>query len=151
MQPTLTTLIFDWGRTIHDPERDILFEGVTELIPEFAAKYTLALVSLAKSETPEGRRKSIEESGIAQYFDHILVGADDKNEMYEKLLTELAVNPQEIALIDDRTVRGIAWGNRKGATTIWFQNGKFALELPTQETGDPTHIISSFEELKNIL
>lgn len=151
MNQKITTIIFDWGRTIHDPERDVLFEGVTELIPEFAKKYKLALVSLAKSDTPETRRVRIAESGIAQFFEHILVGEHDKNEMYEKLLDNLGIEPSKIALVDDRTIRGIAWGNRNGATTIWFRNGKFAGELPDKNTGTPTHIITSFKELKNIL
>lgn len=151
MNKQITTIIFDWGRTIHDPERDILFEGVMDLIPEFAKKYTLTLVSLAKSDTPEGRSLRIAESGIAQFFQHIFVGEHGKDEMYEKLLAELQIDPSNIAVVDDRVVRGIAWGNRKGATTIWFQNGKFAEELPDEITGNPTHTITSFLELKNIL
>lgn len=56
------------------------------------------------------------------------------------------LNFGETAVVDDRIVRDIAWGNRSGATTVWFQNGEFANELPTPETGNPTHLIAEFAQ-----
>lgn len=144
-------IIFDWGRTLHDPETDSLFEGVSELLKDLSSKYVLALVTLAKSEPPEVRKKKIEESGVSQYFKLILAGGDDKDEMYEQVLVDLALDPSEIAIVDDRTVRGIAWGNRKGLFTIWLQKGKFASELPSAETGMPSQMIQDIGDLRKIL
>ncbi|MCU0660471.1 MAG: hypothetical protein MUD00_02550 [Candidatus Pacebacteria bacterium] len=57
--------IFDWGRTLYDPYAGALFPGELELLKALASKYTLALVSLAKSDSPESRRAVIEATGIA--------------------------------------------------------------------------------------
>ena len=151
MRDEVKIIIFDWGRTLHDPETYTLFAGVTVLIPEFAKYYSLILVSLAKSDSPEERRRKIEGSGIAENFKLILVGEKDKDEMYEKALIDFDVMPKQVVVVDDRVKRGITWGNRRGATTVWLKNGKFAQELPTQETGKPSFIISDIAELKNIL
>jgi len=136
---------------LYNPDADALYEGVSELINDLAKRYTLVLVSLAKSDTPQGRRQKIQESGIAQYFKMILVGGEDKNEMYEKVLTDMKIKSEEVLIVDDRTVRGIAWGNRRGATTVWLRRGKFADELPTKETGNPTFTINDVTELKDYL
>ena len=136
---------------MYNPDADALYEGVSELINDLAKRYTLVLVSLAKSDTPQGRRQKIQESGIAQYFKMILVGGEDKNEMYEKVLTDMKIKSEEVLIVDDRTVRGIAWGNRRGATTVWLRRGKFADELPTKETGNPTFTINDVRELKEYL
>ncbi|MDO8561857.1 MAG: HAD family hydrolase [bacterium] len=144
-------VIFDWGRTLHDPETDALFRGVPELIAELSRRYTLALVSLARRLPANERRRVIEESGIAHFFKLVFVTEEDKNEMYEKVLSELNVEPAKAIVVDDRTIRGVAWGNRRGATTIWLRQGKFAAESPNEETGEPSHIIANITELRDLL
>jgi FMN phosphatase YigB (HAD superfamily) len=145
----IKAIIFDWGRTLHDPDADGLFAGTSEVILGLSQKYKLALVSLAKSQSEDERRKTITESGIAEYFEIILIGEENKEDMYEEVIQKLALSPREVAVVDDRVVRGISWGNKCGAVTIWFQYGKFADELPTEETGTPTTIISDIRELQS--
>jgi len=41
--------------------------------------------------------------------------------------------------------------SERGATTVWFQNGKFADLVPNDETGDPDFTIHSLSELPKIL
>ena len=147
----MQTIIFDWGRTLHDPETDTLFDGVLEIIPELSKKYVLALVSLAKSDSPAGRRKVIDESGISQYFKIILVGGEDKDEMYDSILLDNNITPDTVVIVDDRMVRGIAWGNKKGAKTIWVKRGKFADELPNEQTRNPAFTIDDIKELRSLL
>jgi FMN phosphatase YigB (HAD superfamily) len=147
----IKAVIFDWGRTLHDPETDALFDGVSEMAEELSRCYQLVLVSLAKSDSPEGRRKKIEESGIAGYFKFIIAGGGNKIEICEEALADLGLMPEEVAIVDDQVIRGIAWGNHRGATTVWVKKGKFAGELPTKETGDPTFTVSDIVELKNLL
>lgn len=144
---TVKLIIFDWGWTLHNPETDTLFDGVDELISRLSKKYLLAVVSLARSESPELRLRKIKESSIHGYLKSVLVGGDDKDKLYEDLLTELKILPSETAVVDDRVVRGIAWGNRRGAKTIWLRNGKFKNELPNQATGEPNHTIASVQEI----
>lgn len=143
-------IIFDWGRTLHDIEAGKLFDGVPELLEKLSQKYILALVSLAKLEGPEVRKEKIAASGIAKHFRMVLVNGVDKDPLYEEVLETLGVAPQEVLMVDDRVVKGIAWGNRKGAKTAWIKKGRFADELPTPETGEPTFIIQSVLEIETL-
>ena len=147
----IKAVIFDWGRTLHDPDTDGLFPGTQEVLEELSKRYTLALVTLAKSQSPEDRRHTIRESEIAPYFRAIIVGSEEKDALYEEVLKELALLPENVAVVDDRTIRGISLGNRSGAMTIWMRRGKFAEELPIEETGDPTHTITDLSALTRIL
>lgn len=135
---------------MHDPATDKLFEGVLGLVKKLSSHYNLVLVSLARSESPEGRLRKIEKSGIAGYFKLILIGDEDKDELYEKALADLAITPEEVAVVDDQIIRGIAWGNRRDAITVWLRKGKFAHELPTKETGTPTFIINNIMEIRSL-
>ena len=143
-------MIFDWGRTLHDPETDTLFRGVATLLQKLSPAYDLVLVSLAKSDSPENRRERIAASGIAHHFKLILVGGEEKNELYEKALETLGAAPRDVVVVDDQVLRGVRWGNQRGTRTIWLRNGKFARELPTQETGNPTFTITNITEVASL-
>lgn len=147
----IKAIIFDWGRTLHSPETDELFPGAREIVEELSQKYMLALVSLATSQSEKDRRESIEKSGIAPCFKMILVSERDKDAMYERVMGDLNLLPAEVAVIDDRVVRGIAWGNKKGCMTIWVRQGKFANELPDESTGEPAYTILDVRDIKDIL
>lgn len=145
-------IIFDWGRTLHDNDKKDLFEATPGILKYLSGKYTLAIVSIAKSEDIEDRWQVIDHYGLRPLFASIMfVSAEEKNAAYERSLTDLGFGPQQTWIVDDRTVRGIAWGNRRGAKTIWLCKGKFAHELPNAETGQPTHTIHDLSELYQIL
>jgi FMN phosphatase YigB (HAD superfamily) len=147
MKNKIKFIIFDWGGTLHDPMAKELFPGTVEVLDKLSKAYTLALVSLAKSQPYAERMKSIEENGIVPYFKKILVDEEDKDDLYEKLVRDFNMKPENIAVVDDRTIRGIAWGNRRGTMTVWVKRGRFANELPNEITGEPTHTIEDLNEL----
>ncbi len=144
-------IIFDWGRTLYDNDANALFPETIRLLQYLAPKYTLAIVSLALDGDFERRQKIMREHDLERYFASILFTATDKDALYAKTLGQLGIAPQETVIVDDRMVRGIAWGNHHGTTTIWLQKGKFAEELPNETTGQPTHIIHNLAELYSIL
>jgi FMN phosphatase YigB (HAD superfamily) len=144
-------IIFDWGRTLYDNPNERLFPETREVLEYLKGKYRLAIVSLAKDRDFERRRQIIETEKLAGYFVSILFTATDKDRLYEKTLEMLGVNPSAVTVVDDRTIRGIQWGNRRGATTIRFRNGKFANDPINEETGTPTHTITNLGELIGIL
>ncbi len=147
----IKVIIFDWGRTLNDPISDKLFEGSLHVVKKLSKLYKLVLVSLAVRESSELRKEKIVASGIAPYFQLILVGGEDKDKMYDKVLTDLSVEPNSVAIIDDRVVRGIAWGNRRGAMTIWIKKGKFENELPNEITGVPNFTLKDIREVESLL
>jgi len=146
-------VIFDWGRTLYDPETKVLFPETKEVLEHLKSEgFMLAIVALATA----GQEKILERLGIiqdeqlAQYFVSIKFDTENKGAMYEDTIREHKVEFGDVTIVDDRVIRGIAWGNKHGCTTVWVQNGKFAQELPSKETGEPTYIIKTIGEIKNV-
>jgi FMN phosphatase YigB (HAD superfamily) len=148
----MKTIFFDWGRTLWEPETKTLHPDVHDILSYLKDRgYRLFVVSLVITSTVEERRTALKENGLEKYFDGVYFTQSDKEALYEKACSENAVLPQDLTVVDDRVIRGIRWGNKFGATTVWFQNGKFKNELPTTETGNPTFTVHSLSELKKIL
>lgn len=145
-------IIFDYGRTLYDRESSQLFPEVHALIPALASKYQLAIVSVSSSADEQKRINLLKEHGLLEYFASIQFTPNpaEKFALYNTLLKQLQRKPPQVAVVDDYIVRGVAWGNRVGATTVWFRNGKFSHILPTDETGQPDYAIRSLSELNDI-
>ncbi len=151
-------IIFDYGRTLFDNELDRFFEESVMVVEACRARgYLLAIVSyvdLGKGDTPKKRLRRLRDAGLAQHFEICLFATDDpanKDALYAQVIGELEVKPQRVAIVDDRVIRGIRWGNQHGCKTIWLQRGKFASELPNEQTGLPTHRIGSLWDLLELL
>ncbi len=151
MEPKV--IIFDWGRTLYDNDNDCLFPGVPELLEYLSNRYRLAVVSLTSQGEAaiQKRWQIIRENGLEKHFSSILFTSEDKDKLYEETLRGLGVSPEEVVIVDDRTVRGIKFGNSRGAKTIWLKKGKFRDELPNKETGEPDYIISDIVEIRGLV
>ena len=57
-------IIFDYNRTIFDPETDDLYQGVFELISDLSKKYELYLVSANEPR----RKEKIKDLNIDSFF-----------------------------------------------------------------------------------
>lgn len=147
----IKAIIFDWGRTLYDSENQALFPG-TEKVLQFLSKlYLLVIVSLASDGNIEKRIQILRECRIEKYFAAVYFAQNDKDSLYAIALSRLLLTPREVVIVDDRTIRGIKWGNAHGATTIWLRRGKFMNEEPSKETGPPTYVISTLEEVCSLL
>ncbi|MDP7115495.1 MAG: HAD hydrolase-like protein, partial [Candidatus Woesearchaeota archaeon] len=142
----IKVVIIDWARTLFEAETYALYPEAKDLVQYLSQKYKLALVSLCKREPVPERRALIDSLELTQYFEQILIDPEDKNKLYEQAFEHFKVKPEEIAILDDRTVRGVQWGNKKGCKTIWVKQGKFKDELPNEETGQPNYKIDSLGE-----
>jgi FMN phosphatase YigB (HAD superfamily) len=140
-------IIFDWGRTLYDSENQMLFPGTEAILQILSKLYLLVIVSLVSDGNIEKMLQIVRECGIEKYFTAVYFAQNDKDSLYAMALSHLALTPRQIAIVDDRVVRGIRWGNANGATTIWLRQGKFMREEPDGKTGPPTYIVSSLEEV----
>jgi FMN phosphatase YigB (HAD superfamily) len=147
----IKAIIFDWGRTLYDPDASGLYVDANCVIGTLAARYQLAIVALATDGNFRRRFEALERCGVKQYFAPILFDTTNKDDLYEAALAELGLPPSAVAVVDDRVVRGVRWANRRGAMSIWLRRGKFAEEFPNIETGSPRHTITSLSELSRIL
>ena len=146
-------IIFDYGRTLYDRETDDFFPDAIPVVKTLAEKYRLSIVSVSPAAEEEARIEALREQGILDHFEQIVFteSGEAKSKEYEVLLRKVDLKANEVIVVDDYIIRGIAWGNAAGATTVWFQNGKFADLVPNDETGDPDFTIHSLSELPKIL
>ena len=154
-------IIFDYGRTLYDRETDDFFPDAIPVVKTLAEKYRLSIVSVSPADIvsvspadeEEARIEALREQGILDHFEEIVFTAsgETKSKEYEALLRKVDLKANEVVVVDDYIIRGIAWGNAAGAITVWFQNGKFAALMPNDETGDPDFTIHSLSELPKIL
>jgi len=148
-------IIFDWGRTLYDSESKKEFPEA-ETILKLCEKhgYRLAVVSLTSVHSNadvKDRAKQIETSPLRKYFEMVAVTDTDKDKSFDETVRKLNLPREEILIVDDRTVRGIKYGNLRGHPTVWLQKGKFENELPNEKTGNPTFMIHSLSELAEII
>lgn len=118
-------IAFDYGRTLFDRDTDEENERIVVL----------------------------KEAGIYECFSDIrfVSVAEEKDEEYQRILDKFGLDATDLVIVDDYVIRGIAWGDKAGATTIWFQNGRFSKVYPNACTGQPTYTIHSLAEMLELL
>jgi putative hydrolase of the HAD superfamily len=87
--------ILDIGKSMINQPVELL-DGVEEVLKSLSDKYRLILAT--KGDLLDQERK-LEKSGLSNYFHHIEVLSDKKEENYSKLLSHLDINPSEFLMI----------------------------------------------------
>lgn len=76
MDQRVKAVVFDWGRTLYDPERGALFPSVVDLARRLSERYRLAIVSLITDEAHHVRLNErlvvLREHDLERYFTAIL-------------------------------------------------------------------------------
>jgi len=143
-------IIFDWIGTLSAGSKGGLYPYTIKVLRALKPKYKLALMSLA-GRGIERRYQDLVETGVLEYFDSVVIDVDKTPENFIKCMEEMGVTPENTHVVGDRTVREIKIGNALGCKTYWIQKGDYANETPNTETGKPTMIINSIEDLLDIL
>ena len=143
-------IIFDWVETLSEGSRK-LFPKSEEVLRECKSRgYVLGLISLA-GHGIRNRQDDISATGITKYFGCIIIDTQKTSDHYIQCMEKLGIKPTHTLIVDDRTLRGISIGNTLGCKTCWIKRPKYAHEAPNKETGEPTYIIHSIEELLTII
>lgn len=140
-------IIFDFNRTLYDPEKSGLYEGALNLLEKLAKKYKLALISYGLSD----RKMLIRDLGIEKYFVKIIVVPEKKKEPLLECLLAFDCRPEETLVVGDRVKSEIKLANELGMVTCWLRRGKFAAERPTKPSEKPDFIIFSLSEVPEVL
>ena len=139
------TIIFDWKRTLYDPESKKLIDGTLNILKFLTIKWSkVILIGKGGDEMyQEVKRLKAEE-----YFSKIIF-QEGKKDM--KVFSEFVSikNPKLTMIIGDRVQSEIEIGNKLNTTTIWIKNGKFSEELPLNKIQEPTFTFSSLTDLLN--
>jgi ribonucleotide monophosphatase NagD (HAD superfamily) len=139
------TILFDYNRTLFNPETESLYPGAVELLENLAPKAMLLLVS--KNEPT--RSDKLERLGIKKFFKKVAF-VDLKTEQLFKDLVSAAGGTGPVLVVGDRVQGEIRVGKAAGFITVWVKQGKFAEILPTEEE-TPTYTVNDIRELQKII
>ena len=140
----ITSIIFDWKRTLYDPENGVLLEGAEEILE----KHKIPLILVGKGGTE--MYDEVKRLGIAHHFKHIVFQEGAKEDtLFKPFIPES--NSSSVLFIGDRIRSELAVGKRLGATTIWVRQGKFADEMPASAGENPDYTVKSLIEAKKLL
>ena len=92
-------LIFDFGRTIYDKDKNCLFEKVTEVL-EYCRTNGYKLFMVSNYE--KGRERVIRDSGVREYFDNIIVTKDKGEKDFLKCISGMGLEPKDVLVVGDR-------------------------------------------------
>lgn len=140
-------IIFDFNRTLYDPEKHSLTEGVKELLDDYSKKYNLAIIG----KSSEKRGSLLSDLGIKKYFRCIILKEEKEENDFLQCLKECNASKEHVWSIGDRIKKEIAISNRLGLKTIWFKSGKFSSEAPDTEAEEPNFTVTSFKDIRKII
>lgn len=140
-------MIFDYNRTIYNPDKDQLTDGAQDVLELLREKgVTMFLIAKGNAE----RRKRIESLGLPQFFQRIIVNPNKSPDDYRSCKEE-CLPDTEVFAVGDRVQEEIRHAIACGIKTIWFRNGKFSNEFPSNVTEQPLHTVVSLREILDII
>ena len=142
--------IFDWGYTIHDHKNDLIFPEAVFLFEDLKKK-GIVLILISRARDVEERWNEFKEFNMKDVFQEMDVVPHESAKEFMSVLNKIKVKPQETIIVGDRVKSEILEGNKIGAHTIWFRNGKFADEFAETDEEKPDYTITSFNEVMPIV
>ncbi len=140
-------IVFDFNRTIYDPDRRQLLPQVEHVFKNLTERcYELHLISTANAS----RAQLIKELGISQYFRAVSI-TDDKAREFLRLSADKEIEFDASFVVGDRVRGEISHGNRAGMQSIWLKAGKFSEELPEAPHEQPRHTVGRLIEILEII
>jgi FMN phosphatase YigB (HAD superfamily) len=136
-------IIFDYNRTLYDPDTDNLYPGVNELLERLAKKHQLYLIT----KPTLGKESQLERLGIKSYFERTMIIEKKTPEVFRTLIG----GANEAIVVGDRIREEIKIGNSLQFTTVWVRQGAYAKEIPRHEGEEPHHIVRNTAELQKVL
>ncbi len=138
------TIIFDFNRTIYDPETDTSVPGAIEVLNTLYIRgETLHLISRRE----QGREKLLSDLGIEHMFASVSF-VDEKEIAIQKIIRE---SSDPVYVVGDHLHDEMCAGNKHGARTVWLKRGKFAELQPETDADVPWRTIESMHELLEII
>jgi FMN phosphatase YigB (HAD superfamily) len=140
------SIIFDWKRTLYDPGKASLVDGVVEVL-DFLSVQNIPLFLIGKGQ--QEMHDEVTRLGISKFFQDIVFVKESKDPKDFLKYIDL-YNPKNTVVIGDRIKSEIKIGNSIGATTIWVKKGKFANEEAESDEEKPDYIISNLIGIFNL-
>jgi FMN phosphatase YigB (HAD superfamily) len=136
-------IIFDYNRTLFNPDTGALYEGVVELLQYCSTAHELFLVS---KEEPM-RMDQFKKIGIEPYFQKCFFVTQKTDALFQDIGKEAT----RCIVVGDRISGEIAIGNRLGFVTVRLKQGKFSTEYPATAEEEPTEELTDIRDFKKVL
>ncbi|MFA7315761.1 MAG: HAD hydrolase-like protein [Candidatus Paceibacterota bacterium] len=136
-------IIFDYNRTLFDPETNDLYLGVLELLQKLSKTYELFLIS----RNEPVRKMRLEAFNIKNYFQQILF-VDEKS---EQIFKKIGGSTKKVIVVGDSISDEIKIGNQLGFITVRIKKGKFASEVPKTKDEIAKFNITDLRDLESII
>lgn len=143
----IKTIIFDWKRTLYDPDQQTLISGAIELL-EYLKTHNVQMVLIGKGA--QEMNDEVNKLGVRKYFKKVIFakGVKDPNVFAQEITKD---DPKKTIFIGDRVRSELEIGNKLGATTIWVKQGKFADEEPAIKEQEPDYTVLNLFECQEFL
>ena len=142
----MKAIIFDFNRTLYNPESKGLVENAVACLKKLSKEYILFLVVKGGEE----RKNLIHSLNIDRFFKFISVEEEKSINQFKECQSKLNPNTKWF-VVGDRIRREIRFGNQCDMKTIWLKSGKFASEGPRKDIERPDVIIHEFEEILEVI
>lgn len=120
-------IVFDFGRTIYDPDSDRLVPGALELLNQAHAQ---GYICLLLTKAGPGRLEQLKALGLTDLFDDIVITTQKSVAVFQEFANRFGIDTSRSFVIGDRAQNELAFGAEAGWPTIWFRSGKFRDEMP---------------------
>jgi FMN phosphatase YigB (HAD superfamily) len=138
-----TLIIFDFNRTLFDPEEGSLIPGAHETLTHLQnAGATLYLVSRLEP----GRAGVVERLGLDSYFAGTTFVEEKSAELFEDILQKHPVPRERVYVVGDHLHGEIRHGNMCLFRTIWLKRGKFQTLTPEVPEDVPWRTVTNLIE-----
>jgi len=144
----MTIAIFDFNRTLYDPNTDKLLPDVVYVLNTLR-KRGVSLHLLSRDN--QDRLDLLERHGIHNLFDAINFVEDKSPEAFAKIIRDAGVTAKDTYAIGDYLHKDVRFANQCGAHTIWLQRGNFAGQKPEIPDDLPEHTITEIIEVLNLI
>ncbi len=143
----INTIIFDWKRTLYNPDDGTLINGTKEIL-ESLQHYNISLILIGKGGSE--MYAEVKRLGVEQYFSNIVFQEGAKEDsLFKPYISK--EDPSTTLIVGDRVRSEIMVGKSLGATTVWFRQGKFSGEEPENDNQKPDYIITALIEVAGLL
>lgn len=141
----LKGIIFDFNRTLYDPEESKLFDGVLEMLKSFKkAGFRLGLVTYGGQEKWE----LLDKLGLKNLLAFVRVTSAKNQANFSDFLREFSFAAHEVVVVGDLLSEEIHFGYLLGCHTVWLKRGKFASDAASFK---PEFTITNILDLRQIL
>ncbi len=143
----IKTIIFDWKRTLYDPDQKTLIAGAKNLL-EFIKSKNIPMVLIGKGG--DEMDEAVSRLGVKGYFKKIIFAEGMKDpRMFMPYIS--GDDSKKTLFIGDRVRSELEIGKKLGVTTIWVKQGKFALEEPLNKDQKPKYTVSNLTDCRLLL